>query len=142
MVDTTVLILGGLALYALMRPQVAVSSAALARLGVITDMEYVTLQPAALLPDIEITNVQLLEDPVVVGNVPKIWVSIIQNATGIKSIFVRIIDNDTEAVVGFKKDFITIGAGDSKVVKYDWLDDWAMAMPNRIWNLRIETGIN
>jgi hypothetical protein len=141
MVDTAVLILGGLALYALMRPQVSVSSAALARLGVITDMEYLTLEPASLLPDIEIIGVQIIEDPVP-DTYAKVWVSIVQNAVGVKSIFVRIIDDDTGSVVGYKKNFITIGEGDSKVVKYDWLDDWSVKMPNRIWNLRIETGTN
>ena len=143
MLDAIVLVLGAFALYALSNPRATVSSAALAHLGVVTDMEYVTLQATSLLPDVEITNVQVLEDPVVVGNVAKIWVSLKANAPSpALGVFCRIIDNDTEAIVGVKKNWYLVVAGDTWVVKYDGFDDWNMTMPNRTWNLRIEVGTN
>jgi len=141
------LILGSLALNAVvsLAPNILgldkISHVALTSLGVVTDTRYWTLVPSALAPVIEITNVQEIEAPVP-GTYPKLWVSIIQNAVGIRNIFVRIIDDDTDIVVGYKKNFITIGEGDSKVVKYDGLDDWSRVMPNRNWNLRIEVGTN
>lgn len=134
------LILGGLALYALTRPRV--SHAALARLGVVTDTEYLTLTPALEEPFMEITNVEVIEPNPVPGTYARVWVTIQQTRGGISSVFCRIYDDDTGTLVGNKKNFITTGAGDSRVVKYDWVDDWSMAMPNRVWNLRIETGSN
>lgn len=134
--------LGGLAVLALMRPRAIVSDAAFARLGVVTDTEYLTLTPALEEPFMEIVLVDVIEPNPVPGTYAKVWVTIQQTRGIASSVFCRIIDDDTGAVVGYKKDFVTYGSGDSKVVKYDWVDDWSMAMPNRVWNLRIETGTN
>jgi len=134
------LLLGGLALYALTRPRV--SHTALTSLGVVTDTEYLSLTPAAVEPFMEITNVDVIEPNPVPGTYAKVWVTIQQTRGYASSVFCRIIDDDTGSVVGYKRDFITTGAGDSTVVKYDGWDDWSMAMPDRVWNLRIETGTN
>lgn len=133
---------GGLGLLALSRPRARVTNAALTSLGVVTDTRYLTLTPAMAAPFIEITLVEVIEPNPVPGTYAKVWVSIRQTVGGIASIFCRIIDDDTGQVVGYKKDFLTYGAGDSKVVKYDGWDDWNIKMPNRNWNLRIETGTN
>ena len=133
-------IIGGMLLYALMRTQI--SHAALTSLGVVTDTRYLTLMPSLEDPFMEITLVEVIEPNPVPGTYAKIWVTIRQTRGIASSIFCRIIDDDTGEVVGYKKDFVTYGAGDSKIVKYDWVDDWNMAMPNRVWNLRIETGTN
>lgn len=144
------LILGGVALNALTTlapgllglPRVNISHAVLATLGVVTDTEYLTLTPALEEPFMEIVLVDVIEPNPVPETYAKVWVTIQQTRGYASYVFVRIIDNDTGAVVGYKKDFITTGAGDSKVVKYDGLDDWSTKMPNRVWNLRIETGTN
>ena len=133
------LILGGLALYALTRPRV--SHAALVGLGTVTDTEYLTLTPSAVLPAVEIIGVEVIEDPVP-GVYAKVWVTIKQNAGAIISAFVRIYDDDTGAIVGYKKNYLSFGPGDTGIAKYDWLDDWSITMPNRVWNLRIEAGTN
>ena len=144
------MILGAVALNAIVTlapgilglPRARVSHAALATLGVVTDTEYLTLTPAAEEPFMEISLVEVIEPNPVPNTYAKVWVTIRQTRGGPSSVFCRIIDNDTEAVVGYKRDFITFGAGDSRVVKYDAWDDWSMTMPNRVWNLRIETGSN
>ena len=134
------LILAGLGLYALTRPRV--SHSALTSLGVITDTYQLVLDPVGLLPALEITSVSVLEDPVV-GGYPKIWITLKANsASPILGDFVRIIDEDTNAVVGLKKDWYGVPSGQTWVVKFDAYDDWSMAMPNRVWNLRIEVGTN
>lgn len=143
------LILGSVALNAVVTlapdilglPRAKISNAVLASLGVVTDIEYLTLTPTMVEPFMEITLVEVKEDPVP-GVYAKVWVSIRQTRGYPSSVFVRIIDDDTGTIVGYKKNFITTGAGDSKVVKYDGFDDWNTFMPNRVWNLRIETGTN
>jgi len=144
------LILGSVALNAVVTlvpsilglPRVKISNAALTRLGAVTDTEYLTLEPVSLLPAVEITNVQVIEDPVP-GTYAKVWVYLKANsASPVAGDFCRIIDDDTGVVVGYKKDYYIVGAGNTWVVKYDGIDDWRVFMPNRIWNLRIETGTN
>lgn len=136
-------ILGGvLALLALSRPRATVTSAALARLGVVTDTRYLTLEPSVAVMAVEITDVQVVEAPVP-GTYAKVWISLKANVAGtILGHFCRIYDDDTGDLVGKKKDWPFVSAGSTWVVKYDWLDDWNMKMPSRVWNLRIEVGTN
>ena len=134
-------------LYALTRTRGVVSHSALTSLGAITDSRHITLEPASLLPDVEITSVEILEDPVVVGNFAKVWIHLKANAQSPQvGDFCRIYDNDTEVLVGVKKNWgmwpAYIAPGDEWVAKYDGIDDWNTTMPNRTWNLRIEVGTN
>jgi len=137
-------ILGILALLALSKPRVSLSHTAFARLGVVTDTEYLTLTPTGLLPAVEITEVQVLVDPVVVGTYAKLLVYLKANAASpLLGDFCRIVDDDTGAVVGKKKDWYLVANGDTWIAYYDkGLVDWNAVMPNRIWNLRIEVGTN
>ena len=136
------LILGGLALLALSRPRVTVTNAALTSLGDVTDTRSITLLPAAVGPSVEIIGVQVLEDPVVVGTYAKVWVTIRANVgSPFLGDFCRIYDNDTNVLVGVKKNWILF-AGEEIVAKYDGIDDWNATMPNKTWNLRIEVGWN
>ncbi|MFH1547673.1 MAG: hypothetical protein ABIC57_04245 [bacterium] len=126
------------------RSRTNVSSAALASLGVVTDSRFITILPTSLLPDVEITGIQVLEDPVVVGTFAKVWVHLKANAPSppILGDFCRIIDNDTEVIVGVKKNWTLVTTGDEWIAKYDGIDDWNTTMPNKTWNLRIEAGTN
>lgn len=127
-------------LYALTRPRV--SHAALATLGVITDTEYLTLDPVGLLPAVEITTVSISKEPVP-GSYAGVWVYLKANSPSpAAGVFCRIIDDDTGAIVGVKKNWYLVVAGDTWIAKYDWVDDWNVVMPNRVWNLRIEVGTN
>ena len=138
----TGLILGGLALLALSRPRVTVTNAALTSLGDVTDTRSITILPAAVGPSVEIIGVQVLEDPVVVGTYAKVWVTIRANVgSPFLGDFCRIYDNDTNVIVGVKKNLILF-AGEEIVAKYDGFDDWNATMPNKTWNLRIEVGWN
>jgi len=135
-------IIGIFALYVLTRPRTNVSSAAFASLGTVTDTRSITILPAAIGPSVEIIGVQVLEDPVVVGQFAKVWVTIRANeGSPFAGDFCRIYDNDTNVLVGVKKNWILF-AGEEIVAKYDGVDDWNTTMPNKTWNLRIEVGWN
>lgn len=144
------LILGSVALNAIVAlapgilgmPRAKVSNVALTSLGVVTDTEYLTLEPVSLLPAVEITNVQVMEDPVP-GTYAKVWVYLKANAASpLLGDFCRIYDDDTGIQVGAKKNWYAVVDGDTWIAKYDWSDDWLVLMPNRVWNLRIEVGTN
>lgn len=128
-------------LYALTRPKT--SSIALTSLGAITDTRYITLTPVLVGPAVEITDVQIIEDPVLIGTYPKVWVYLKANsASPLAGDFCRIYDDDTGVLVGVKKNWVLVAVGDTWIAKYDGFDDWNAVMPNRVWNLRIETGTN
>lgn len=133
------------AMYAMSRMSYpTVSQVALTSLSaVITDTAYVTLEPVApLLPAMEIVGVLVHEDPVA-GQYANVWVSLKANAASpFLGVFCRIFDDDTGELVGYKKNWYLVAAGTEWVAKYNAFDDWAVRMPNRVWNLRVEVGTN
>lgn len=131
------------AMYALSRMSYpTVSQAALTSLGVVTDTEYLTLEPSVVVLAMEITNVLVYEEPVA-GTYANIHVSLKANAASpLLGVFCRIIDDDTGEIVGYKKNWYNVAAGNEWVAIYNAFDDWAVRMPNRVWNLRIEVGTN
>ena len=131
------------AMYAMPRmsyPQV--SQVALTSLGeVITDTEFLTLEPSVVALAVEIVEVEVRTEPIA-GAYAQVWVHLKANAPSptFGSFFCRIIDDDTGAIVGKIKDWILVFKGNTWIAKYTSVLHWNAVMPNRVWNLRVEVG--
>ena len=119
-----------------------VSQVAVTSLGVVTDTEYLTLEPSVTALAMEIIGVLVHEDPIA-GQYANVWITLKANAASpFLGVFCRILDDDTGEVVGYKKNWYAVATGDEWVAKYNAFDDWSKRMPDRVWNLRVEVGTN